>query len=78
MVHGYDGDESHWTYKEQVHTKWANRANSGATAKFLSKNRRKPVIMKQDYCCDSEVCIEKESICDPLEEASTAINIDAK
>ncbi|OCA53107.1 carbon-nitrogen hydrolase family protein [Photorhabdus namnaonensis] len=48
------------------------------TCLLLDKTRRQPVIMKQDYCCDNEVCIEKESICEPLEKASTAINIDAK
>ncbi|WP_323836534.1 hypothetical protein [Photorhabdus africana] len=42
MVHGYDGAESHWAYKEQVHTKWANRANAESTAKFLSEFHANP------------------------------------
>ncbi|MBS9437097.1 hypothetical protein EAE91_07890 [Photorhabdus noenieputensis] len=42
MVHGYDGVESHWAYKEQVHTKWANRANAEGTAKFLSEFHANP------------------------------------
>ncbi|MCW7546608.1 hypothetical protein OO184_01245 [Photorhabdus sp. APURE] len=42
MVHGYDGAEPHWAYKEQVHTKWANRANAGGTAKFLSEFHANP------------------------------------
>ncbi|RAW85918.1 hypothetical protein [Photorhabdus laumondii] len=42
MVHGYDGAESHWAYKEQVHTKWANRANAEGTAKFLSEFHANP------------------------------------
>ncbi|TDB57279.1 hypothetical protein [Photorhabdus khanii] len=42
MVHGYSGTESHWVYKEQVHTKWANQANARATADFLSEFHANP------------------------------------
>ncbi|TNH41727.1 hypothetical protein [Photorhabdus luminescens] len=44
----------------------------------LIESAAKHMIMKQDYCCDSEVCIEKENICEPSEKTSTAINIDTK
>lgn len=42
MVHGYDGTESHWKYKEQVHTQWANRASATETAEFLSEYHATP------------------------------------
>ncbi|MDE1491704.1 RHS repeat-associated core domain-containing protein [Xenorhabdus bovienii] len=42
MVHGYDGTEPHWSYKEQVHTQWANRASATETAEFLSEYHATP------------------------------------
>ncbi|MCW7650489.1 hypothetical protein OM409_23980 [Serratia bockelmannii] len=35
MVKNYHGTEQHWLYDEQVHTKWANKADAQKTAKFI-------------------------------------------
>ncbi|WP_340610695.1 RHS repeat-associated core domain-containing protein [Xenorhabdus bharatensis] len=43
MVHGNARTESElWSYKEQVHTKWANRANVNGTVQFLSQFHADP------------------------------------
>lgn len=35
MVKNHHGTEQHWLYDEQVHTKWANKADAQKTAKFI-------------------------------------------
>ncbi|CAQ84182.1 MULTISPECIES: carbon-nitrogen hydrolase family protein [Photorhabdus] len=48
------------------------------TGLLLDKTRRQPVIMKQDYCCSSEIGTEKENIRGKSEKESDTINIHVK
>ena len=42
MVHKYKGNETHWKYADQVHSKWANKKSAEKTANFIGEFHKHP------------------------------------